>query len=487
MARTSIRIFVLSLCLLGAVSAHAGVDVVSACNQAGDDSATDYPAMFPKLAYPTQTMETGTAPEILAALQTYCQGDDGCLAQGPWILLNSSRAEIHNGMYLVQQYLAAQFLSRTGYSPLDVDGVLAQAASREATPFSQATVQQVVNTITAARNDSSNKIAQEYQKLKSYVGGLCVIFLDFGCASALQDEMNIGQVGTLATSIDGNGTTDLTVMGPIQTLFTDSRYVQGLAIAARTLESRVAAAQSGSLPASGSSSDFFSDIQSSYVQAGFDAATATNMAYTFIAYYGARGASVEFTSSLATAENYPILVSAYVISAAIGVLDAYTLSSGHPYSFPPSQATHCNYGRPYHFWLSAFLARQLVLDGHPGRSSEIAAHIAGVGYEMAAGTSTRIPYVSLTLPSNHPSNNSIRMNIAIDDAGAKYGASVGSGDSPDTTDIDDRISQLLGETTSFTPISEAQAEDLYTNHFAQYALDWNSVFHPDDGFLALEL
>lgn len=79
------------------------------------------------------------------------------------------------------------------------------------------------------------------------------------------------------------------------------------------------------------------------------------------------------------------------IAAAAPYLDYLGRARGHIYSFPKNIKTSCDYGKPYHFWMTAFLAYRLTKENGNVPAAAAAAYISQIGYQMKSTTAGRDP------------------------------------------------------------------------------------------------
>jgi hypothetical protein len=447
-----------------AVAWRGSFDIPALCADAGTQGAYElgFVGGDPD-GFPLQAILTGSSSEVTSAVTAYCakSGRSECSQFAPWLLLASPRLEVREAAHAWQLRLATQFLA--GYDPRSIREALASAANQSRT-YSPAATSSVHASLTNARAFADFR--GKFKLISTLAPELC---LPFGggrdCASTLREALLLGAVGRLES------TALVTMMDSVERVFSDPAHRRALSQVAITLLDRLDSADLGG--------NFLDDLLAAYRTV--DATRAEDLAFDYLAFYGTRGASVDYVRELANGENYPVLLASYVISSALGVLDARTLSSGHPYSYPVALQTSCSYGAPYHFWLAAALARQLVLLGHSPRSAFLAAHLTGVGYEVFADTTTRTAWLPLTYDSDDYSDDAIRTNIVFDDAGARFGAMAGAMRSAGELDVDARLTLLYRKARFDRGLSEKTAESLHRFALPLFLARWWSVFAPDAG------
>ncbi len=418
---------------------------------------------------------TGTYAEVYQAVLSCKRTKPFFYTNMPWLLLRSPRIEVRRVAFTIQEDLAGQIIRQVsdGKDQTPYKMVLTESAKHPAVYGDHviANVEQVI------RNAGSNQSMDQYlEQAEAYTPELCLIFADLGCAAALKDAFKLSHVISLYNkSIDMQ--ISVTMVDETKHLFEESHFKQGLAIAALRISDLAQQALKGTPPAT----HLLDDLVSSFEEAGYDQRSALKLSFNFLSFYGTRGASMAAAIDLVTPENQSVMLSSMMIAASLGILDSATLQTTHPYSLPAQMTTNCEYGSPYHFWMPAALAWQLVAKGHSPHSSMIAAHILGVGYEALASTVSRKPWAPLTIPSKSISNNGVRVNIAMNDAGAKFGSEIAAGKHTTSVNLDHRIELLVNSPADLAPLTEAQAAKLFETKYL-FILRWLLIFTPNLGF-----
>jgi hypothetical protein len=182
---------------------------------------------------------------------------------------------------------------------------------------------------------------------------------------------------------------------------------------------KVAAAQKEGKASPG---DLLTDLKSAFSSTGLDPKTAEQFAWNALAIYGIRGAAMGTLDALTLPENAPQVAALRMISSSMRLLDAYGGANGKLYSLPAQVSTSCPFGRMYHFWLAAYLARRLVSEGHSPEAAVYAVHLSAIGYQFKSGTDGKSPTRTMSEDSHSDFNNSVRDSVAHNDLGAVYGA-----------------------------------------------------------------
>ncbi|MGZ3650701.1 MAG: hypothetical protein ACXWR1_01495 [Bdellovibrionota bacterium] len=259
-------------------------------------------------------------------------------------------------------------------------------------------------------------------------------------------------------------------------ILSDKKYDEGLRLAALKILNRSKAKNAGG-------ANLFGDVKSSFMEAGASDHAAEEMTWKtmgLLATGGANLASRVFAMNTRP-PNMPKKISLSVISTLMGHLDALSMDSGHPYSYPPSVHTSCDSGKPYHFWLTAYLAWELARTGTSPKASAAAAFLGQKGYQMMSDTATRDPAKPMTEHFLGPYTNSIRMDLAIASAGAAYGANAGGGRGNSSLDIDEGVKAVVRKSRPVPLLTPAQASALFDSP-VRFGLEWSKLMAPDAAF-----
>lgn len=151
-----------------------------------------------------------------------------------------------------------------------------------------------------------------------------------------------------------------------------------------------------------------------------------NMAWNILGIYGSQGpfleAMAEDYDALDTGIGFALAYLSYLISAIDARNIQYKL-----YSLPNSIKTKCVIGKPYHFWMSAFLAYKLRIQNNTARKSSLGSYDLGSIYLYIFGSNGRSnkTYGWVKEILNNPNSiilNDIRLSHALHAAGAVHGA-----------------------------------------------------------------
>ncbi len=299
--------------------------------------------------------------------------------------------------------------------------------------------------------------------------------------AALCHQVVVGQ--ECAAALDSVITRSMPVKGPggfsytqpqlYREFLNDTTYTDGLRRAAlKVLDKAASGASSG---------DLFSDLRASFAESGFSAERADDATWKTLALLATGGPNTgrRTLHMRAAPEVFSTKVSLSVLSTLAPYLDSLSIASGHPYSYPPDVHTTCDTGKPYHFWLTAYLARSLVREGTSPRAAAAAAFLGEKGYQMMSESETRDPRQPFREPFLAAYSNSVRMDLAVASAGAAYGAGA------EAPDIDEGVRRVVLASEPLPRLGSREASLLFDVPPA-FGLAWEHLMAPDEAFHLFE-
>lgn len=146
-----------------------------------------------------------------------------------------------------------------------------------------------------------------------------------------------------------------------------------------------------------------------------------------LAYYATRGASPEgYAKNLANAQTIYSFSTHFELFNLMHVFDSQKVSGENLFSLPEVKKNSCIVGKPYHFWMSAYLARDLVKKKISKKQAFFATAAVGVLYDfMGSGAAQRERIRIYQEPLDSIYTMSIQQSLIYKIVGAYYGA-VGS-------------------------------------------------------------
>ena len=241
------------------------------------------------------------------------------------------------------------------------------------------------------------------------------------------------------------------------------------------------------------SGDLYTDLTSAFIQSGASSAQAVEMAWKTIALISSGGANLyrRIFAVNSGEESVPAKVALTTISTLIPLLDYESPRTGRIYSYPRGIQTTCESGKSYHFWLTAYLARELMKTGSSSTNASAAAFTAQKGYEMLSKTAGRDPHVVFSQAAISPYADTIRMDLAYSTAGAFYGTNPKFYDDHPIS-VDDALRTLVQSARPEHLLDERAAQSLVDRTLkgrpiagTEYLLRWDAELAPNSAYLRL--
>ena len=128
------------------------------------------------------------------------------------------------------------------------------------------------------------------------------------------------------------------------------------------------------------------------------------------------------------------------------------------YSWPNGVSGFCNTQKSYHFWMAAYLSRELSKQGFNSESSMLGTYTAAIGYQLNRDQG-RVAEKSKNYSENvivrsvfDPVINIIRADLAYAAAGARYGSQYGRGNVKSIS-IDKSLINMIEHSSSNIEVS----------------------------------
>jgi hypothetical protein len=177
----------------------------------------------------------------------------------------------------------------------------------------------------------------------------------------------------------------------------------------------------------------------------------------------------------------------WVLSNGAMALDQVTVQRGFLYSFPGAVNNLCDYGKNYHFWMTAYFAHYLRSDGAKPGVAAAAAYTLEKGYQFIKLGAGRDPTKPFNQPLFSNYNNNIRLDLSLAAAGAWYGAV--SAQAPTKSLSRSQVEQ--GIKLSFDgskaraggpAVTESEFRELQATKLLGLYSEWKSIINPDAAY-----
>jgi hypothetical protein len=203
---------------------------------------------------------------------------------------------------------------------------------------------------------------------------------------------------------------------------TDVRYAQALPRLALKIRERLRRAEAGDIATDGF---YLTDTIASFAETGASHAESVEYAWKWMAIYSTRGASFQKFYQLLHERQLGLGLALLAASSGASALDQYRhrdpRSMMKSYTLPNAFPTSCYYGKPYHFWMSAYFTRRLEREGYGARGGALAAYATGALYEFGSDTRGRDPRRGVIDAVDSPYGRWIKTNLFFNAMGVRYG------------------------------------------------------------------
>ena len=254
----------------------------------------------------------------------------------------------------------------------------------------------------------------------------------------------------------------------------DVRFLEAL----RKLSGKIVAnIEDGTIP----NTRLFEDLLSQFSSEGFTAEESLDRSWLVMGLYASRGPSIAAVIRSLSFTSTPMAAYFHVIFNGAPVLDARGLQGGILYSYPKNLITNIDSGKPYHFWMSAYLSRKATLETGSAFAATQASYLSEIGYQMRSTTNYRDISRPFVDPPEGVGNNKIRFDLAYGAAGAVYGSRSATIPSLETIDVNGTFRELLKRGTPLRPISKEAADERWKGLGIKGYLRWLKIFSPYSG------
>ena len=419
MQRSSTTTILYFICITSCVYLHTtpafSFDISALCRKAAmADATTSLRGLF--AAAPDLHLGMDADDLAVEIYQRFGQDPSDELGAVPaWYLLFSPQLTDRIAAHKLQTFYAQEAINRQGETL-----TVAQTLEK----FAHSPLQYSEAAINAHRS-----FMNAYYSRPPYVTPLqqeglidlaCTTHPFLNCRKALADLVTIMDVQTLVMSRWSHAAMSLPDV--IDDIFINPIYRQAAARLAIKIQNKIDNIAPTDTDAH--IGNVFSDAIQSFLETGIDYNSARLFALRLLGFYGTRGASMRLLEEGTSRESWSMMTSLYIISTGMSVLDLYAAALT-PYSYADRVTSSCTHGRPYHFWLSAYLTQRLVALGYNSSTAVKATHLIGSAYEFGGDRvgmkdNSHIYFGEFF----NPLNISTQQNIAINDLGAQFGAGI---------------------------------------------------------------
>lgn len=332
---------------------------------------------------------------------------------------------------------------------------LLNESNSETTVFSSVTPEMVDRAMTS-RETSADNIALQ--------AGACA---DFNLSNAIGCTKALKRIQETAAPKFFRNLAYMPLKAWKTLISSEKKYKEGLRLASLKLSQKIKDRDT-------SGSNIFDDLNESFIKSGMSKEAAVDASYNILALYGNGGAnlgarannlaSLKGSTSCSGDRAFNICNYLDIIGKSIPTLDYMNMKKGlKPYSFPKNVDGKCNTNKSYHFWMAAYLSRELTKEGVDAKTASTASYISAVGYQInrdlgvASNSSVAIGANTIKKSTFDPVYNVIRTDLAY----AYNGAQFGSQSNLQNLSVDKSLVTLLSHSAESTPDSVTKNTSLF--------------------------
>jgi hypothetical protein len=367
---------------------------------------------------------------------SFCSNQLGVLV---WALHMIPEADAGRAAYRIQteeigphyaQYFEKQYektgktlagASHTTTEAFSFDAVLEKAAAE---PLQAYTPEEIAYTKARLKLlvETGDWAADKMHELKRRAPALCSVY--GGALSARDCTDGLRRVADLMHP-RSLGSYAYSMIPLYEEFLTDARYARALPRLALKIRERIRRADNRESAAGGS---FLADAIQSFSEVGLSRRESIEFAWKWMAVYSTRGSSFQNFYDFLHERQLGFGMAILAASSGASTLDQIRYGDAHSptrsYTLPSTMRTSCYYGKPYHFWMSAYFTRLLRAEGYAPRASALASYITGTLYEFGSDTRGRDPRRGVTSAVDSPYGRWIKTNLFFNAMGARYGRDI---------------------------------------------------------------
>ncbi len=231
--------------------------------------------------------------------------------------------------------------------------------------------------------------------------------------------------------------------------------------------------------------NLFDDILESFIESGVESTQAYEKTWNLLGFYSARGANIgESVKNVAGIAGRDFANSLQIMATAITLIDSKIATTKPSYTLPSNVSTAIDNGKPYHFWMTAYLARKQTRLTGSKKAAKVAAYLSNLGYQMKSTSPGRDPNRAFMIDPLAPANNKIRFDLLYAGAGAKFGSESINQLYNGLINMDQILIKMIKKSKLLKPISKDKAKAKWSGTGIDGYLRWKSIFKPD---LVLEM
>ncbi|MFZ3228581.1 MAG: hypothetical protein WA160_00125 [Pseudobdellovibrio sp.] len=266
-------------------------------------------------------------------------------------------------------------------------------------------------------------------------------------------------------------------------IYGSKKYDEGLRLVSNKLIERAEGSFS-------SDANIFDDLKSSFELSGMKKVEAQDAAFDILGLISTGGSNMNHRVRKVGGGNQKSVALAFIANSLAYLDGKKTKFNKTLYSYPTSVKTTCDNAKPYHFWMSAYLSRELKKEGLAEDTAVNSVYIAHQGYHLKREAG--YPKGA----SNHPKRNTIltrepfdpaqqivRTDLAYAAAGAAFGADLMLESSSKKINVDKAIISLIKDSEVVPAKTKDQADGL---SLPESYYHWSNIFSPNSAIKSVK-
>jgi hypothetical protein len=207
--------------------------------------------------------------------------------------------------------------------------------------------------------------------------------------------------------------------------------------------------------------DFFSSLLNEFKKSGLSNQQAIEHSWNVVAVISSAGANyvdraIDFEVDL----NKTAFVTMRILSKIRPLFNFWGRGTGSYYSLPKSVKINCDNGKPYHFWMSAYLTWKSHQMGYSKIGSAAATYSIFKFYTYLSKSGFRQPHNAFSLDSFHGYNNIQRIDMVYSAAGIKFALNFIDNKVDQPIDIDKAVIEIFKVSQDSAPVEEFEAQKM---------------------------
>lgn len=269
---------------------------------------------------------------------------------------------------------------------------------------------------------------------------------------------------------------DIAVLDSYREVFSSGDYGPGLHRATKVIHEKYI---SKGVP----KGDLFTDLKQSFIETGSSEKLADEMTWEVLAVISSGGPNVgvRLGSPYLGLYEHPHSIYVTAIAGMLPMLDLKSKGNDRLYSYPENTKTECDVGKPYHFWMSAYLTKKLMDEGAEPKDAGAAVFVAQMGYQFMSDKGLRDPSRIYHVPAFEGFNNIMRIDFVQAAAGSRYSVAQQASENIDL-DLNRGIANIIADSELLAPLPIEHDSNIYEENKLEALSKFNRILAPRSAY-----